>query len=169
MTSTKKTQRKENKPQKSRPDITRIFPNSFGSEPPKNKSKNLSKTAPKKHKTNNTPKNKSSLPKNVSNSGPKKRRTAKRTQKTPNQTHKTQNEKKRTAFPHAKKGKNRHCHPTLCDSTVAGLKSPPSPSWTVLYSVRQEGDRASETRSVTLLMVGQVTGHGSSLKPQKHQ
>ena len=52
--------------------------------------------------------------------------------------------KKRTAFP---PWRNQQTGANTCDSTVASCHCPPPPSWTVLYSVRQEGGGGGETES----------------------
>ena len=68
-------------PEKPRPDNNRIFPNSFGSETPKNKAKTIAKTHQKTQKPTQPPKNKSSLPKIFPQSDPKKKGTTKKTAK----------------------------------------------------------------------------------------
>ena len=62
-TSTKKPKEERTNPKNTRPDIKRIFPNTFGSEPAKKQSKNIGKNPPKNTRPTTTPKNKSSHPK----------------------------------------------------------------------------------------------------------
>ena len=54
----KTTREERTNPEKTRPDMKRIFPNSFGSETPKNKAKTLAKTHQKTQDQHNHPKTK---------------------------------------------------------------------------------------------------------------
>ena len=138
--STKKPKEDRTNPEKTRPDINRIFPTSFGSEPPQNEAKTLAKTH-QKHKTNTTTQKQKFAPENFSKSDPKKRGTTKGRQKTPDQTPKKQKEKNGQHW-EQERGKK------LCDSTVAVCALPPPPSWAVLYSILQERGGGGETESV---------------------
>ena len=146
-TTTKKPKEERTNPEKTRPDKKRIFPNSFGSETPKNKAKTIAKTHQKTQDQHNHPKTKVRSRKFFQKTTLRKEKNDKKRQKTPDQTRKTQNEKNGQHFP-LRKGGNRHKNLTVCDSTVAGpckTKMPPPPSWAVLYSVRQEGGGGGET------------------------
>ena len=84
-TTTTENQERENEPKNGRPDIKRIFPNSFGSKMPKPETKTLGKTPSKNTRPTSTPKNKSSLPKIYSQQRPQEEKNSKKIkQRTPN-------------------------------------------------------------------------------------
>ena len=125
-TSTKKTEGRENEPQKA-PDLTsrEFFQTLSGANRQQIKQKHREQNQHQKHKTQQPPKNKSSLPKIFQTATLRREERQKKRQKTPNQTQKTQNEKNGQHFPFGgtrTTGKNL----TMCDSTVA-VRSSPTP------------------------------------------
>ena len=161
-TTTKNLRKRERTQKKTRPDINRIFPNSFRSETPKNKAKTIAKTHQKTQDQHNHPKTKVRSRKFFQKMILRKEERQKNGKRRRTRHRKNKMKKTDSISPLGEQEKGKK----LCDSTVAVRCRPPPPSWAVLYGVQQEGGEGGETSSARLSGV-RVTGpHPES--PKNH-